>query len=362
MAETDAAAEAGGSIMDKLGHKVGPLPVGAWIILAISMWWYMKKRSGAAGTGAQTDPAGNTGTINPRTGYVYGSPEDLAAQSQNTAGTGLGTDSGTSGGSTVAGTYADNTAWANAAINYLVSIGEDAVASNSAITQYLASQPLTQQQQSLVNLAVQRLGGPPSPPQPGTAPPPIVSPPSPGQVYATNPPTGLVVAPAGSTSLTVKWNRSSNAQGYTVRWGTTAAASGGSTTVSGTAGTTTITGLKPNTRYYVQVQATPAKQGDPFATASATTQKGSPGGGGGGGTKSGGGSPPRSVRAGENGEPGTFSGIAAKWHVPGGARALYQYQLTTPFHTAAAKKEIKDRGPNRVVVGEQIFLPEGSHA
>lgn len=362
MAEAEAAEAGGKGLAELLKTKVGPLPAGAWIAAAVLILYYLKKRNaGSTGTGPQTDPAGNVGTIDPATGYVYGSSQDQSALGGAGGGTGTGSGSGTSGGSTVAGTYADNLAWAQAAINYLVSIGEDAVSSNSAITQYLASQPLTTNQQALVNLAIQRIGSPPSPPQPGTAPPPVVTPPSPGQVYATNPPTGLAVAPAGPTSLSVKWNRQSNAQGYTVKWGTSASATTGSTTVSGTAGTTTITGLKANTRYYVQVQATPAKAGAAFATASATTAKASTGGKGGGGGGVGGGAP-KSVRAGENGEGDSFSAIASKWHVPGGGMALYQYNLTTPQHSAEARKEIKDRGPNKVVVGEEIFLPSGSHA
>lgn len=323
MAETEAAAEGGSSIVKSLGKKVGPLPAGAWIAIAIAVFLYIrKKQGGTAGTGAQTDPAGNTGPINPATGYVYGSPQDQSAQSAAGGGTGLGTGTGTSGGSTVGGVYSDNTAWAQAAINYLVSIGEDAVSSNSAITQYLASQPLTTQQQALVNLAIQRLGGPPSPPQPGTAPPPVVAPPGPGTVYATNPPSGVAVAPASPTSLNVKWNRSSNAQGYTVKWGTTPAVSTGSTTVAGTAGTTTISGLKPGTLYHVSVQATPAKAGAASATASATTPKSS-----GGTPKPPAGGRTITVRVGKwnpRNPPwdSTLSGIADHYHVSGGAGEL----------------------------------------
>jgi hypothetical protein len=360
MAEAEAAEAGGKGALDFLKQKAGPLPIGVWIAAALVIYLYMRKKSGSTTTGTQTDPAGNVGVIDPATGYVSGTSEDQAALAQQSGGTGLGNSSGTSGASTVGGQYADNTAWASVAINYLVSLGEDPVAVNSAITQYLASQPLTTEQQSLVNLAIQRLGSPPQPPQPGTAPPPVVSPPSPGQVYATNPPTGLAVAPASQTSLNVKWNRSSNASGYTVKWGTSPTTQTGSTTVSGTAGNTTITGLKAGTLYYVSVQGTPAKAGDPFATASASTQKASSSSGG--GTSSGGGSAaPKSVRAGENGAGNSFGAIAAQWHVPGGGMALYQFQLSTPDHTAAAKKEIKDRGPNKVVVGEEVFLPPGSH-
>ena len=88
----DAPAKAG-SPVEALKKKVGPLPLGVWLAAGIGIWWYLrKKQSGAApGTastqaGYGTDPAGNTGYIDPQTGYVQGSPEDLAAlQSQATA-------------------------------------------------------------------------------------------------------------------------------------------------------------------------------------------------------------------------------------------------------------------------------------
>jgi hypothetical protein len=66
-----------------LGHKIaGKVPV--WVVAVAAVgayYWYTrygpgKKAAGAAGN--QTDPAGNTGTIDPATGFVYGSPEDLA--------------------------------------------------------------------------------------------------------------------------------------------------------------------------------------------------------------------------------------------------------------------------------------------
>lgn len=343
MAETEAAAEGAGSILDALKTKLGPLPAGAWLGIAGVVFWYVSRKKGSKSTGgAQTDAAGNTGTIDPATGYVYGSPQDAAGLAANSAGSGGdGSSPGTSGGSTVAGTYADNTAWANAAINYLVSIGVDATGANSAITQFLASQPLTTQQQGDVNLAIQRIGAPPTPPQPGTAPPPIVTPPGPGQVYATNPPSGVTAAAAGSSSITVKWNRASNAQGYTIKWGTSASATTGSTTVAGTAGTTTISGLKPNTRYVIQVQATPAKTGAPFASTSATTAKG---------TSSGGGSTPKTTtvtvapwRASNPPWNSTLSGIADHYHVSGGATELAKLNHIT--------------NPNEIHAGQKIKVP-----
>ena len=86
MAEPEAPSGGGeksGSPFGFLGHKLfGKVPV--WVVAVAAVgayYWYTKygpgkKAAGAAGN--QTDPAGNTGTIDPATGFVYGSSEDLA--------------------------------------------------------------------------------------------------------------------------------------------------------------------------------------------------------------------------------------------------------------------------------------------
>lgn len=267
MAEEEAAGHVAEGGKNFLTKKLGPLPVGVWIGAAGLIWWYLQKRQGGTAGGATTDAAGNTGLINPATGFAYGSPQDSAALGAGGVG---GTTTGT-GGSTIGGAYPDNTAWANAAINYLVGLGIDPTAANAAIEQFLASQQLTPSQQADVNQAIQRLGAPPSPPQPGTAPPPIVNPPSPGTIYATNPPSGLVISDKSSVSLALRWNSATNASSYLVSWGTTADASDGSMTVPGTFTDATLGGLSSDTNYYVRVQGQPAKPGDPFASTSGRT-------------------------------------------------------------------------------------------
>jgi hypothetical protein len=256
-----------------------------------------------------------------------------------------------------------------------VGLGVDPVAANSAIEQFLASQALTTQQQADVNQAIQRLGAPPNPPQPGTSPTPIVNPPSPGTVYATNPPTGLTVTNKSRSTLDLRWNSTVNANGYTVSWGPTSAANSGSTTVSGTNTSTTVTGLDPNKLYYVRVQATPAKSGAGFASVQASTADypihgGNPPG------------PPPRPRPGpvpaprpvpvpgpvpvSSGRPeyvraapgDSFGSIAQRYHIAGGGQALYQYNLTTSQHSDEAKASIRQRGPDHVVINEQVFLPQ----
>lgn len=123
MPETKAAQ---GDVFAALKRKVGPLPLGVWLAAGLGIWWYMRKqqeKQAAATqqqptgqtTGYGTDPAGNTGYIDPSTGYVYGSAEDVAAlQSQglvganqyNTGGAGDTSGTGAAGTSIDTGTGA----------------------------------------------------------------------------------------------------------------------------------------------------------------------------------------------------------------------------------------------------------------
>jgi LysM repeat protein len=100
MADTDTA-ESSGSAFGFLGHKIaGKVPV--WIIAVAAIggyYWYTRYgpgKSAASPTTAtsMTDPAGNVGVIDPATGFVYGSPEDLAAISAGGQG---GGDDGSGG-------------------------------------------------------------------------------------------------------------------------------------------------------------------------------------------------------------------------------------------------------------------------
>lgn len=230
MAETETAAKG----LDFLKKKVGPLPLGVWMLIAAGVLWYVERqKSSSSAAGTQTDPAGNTGILDPATGYVSGSPADQAALAGGSPGS---TGPGSAGGSGTPGaqSYADNNAWGIAAINYLVGLGIDPVTANQAVQQYLSSQPLTTAQQGDVNLAITSLGPPPSLPGPVSKnPPPVTTPPGKGTGGGRNPtpvisgghvvsttPSGAVVAwsATGATSFrtTIKGPGRINGQTGTV--------------------------------------------------------------------------------------------------------------------------------------------------
>lgn len=85
-----------------LGQKAGPLPLWVWLSGGLGLVYYYQKQNAkpagsTATTGTATDSAGNTGVIDPQTGYVYDSPQDIAALQAQTA---TQAASGSSGGDT----------------------------------------------------------------------------------------------------------------------------------------------------------------------------------------------------------------------------------------------------------------------
>jgi hypothetical protein len=201
MAEEEAAAKGLSGLMKA---KIGPVPLPIIAIAGLGLWYYLQRKnasgSGTAAPNQQTDPAGNVGSIDPSTGYVYGTPEDTASLSSTNSGGGSGS-SGTSG-STVSNQYTTDAAWSVAAINYLVGLGIDPTTANQAIGQFLSSQNLTPTQQGDVNLAIQGLGAPPEPPTPSTSNPNPINSAGGGSTTTTGP------AIAGSYTVTGTTNPS----------------------------------------------------------------------------------------------------------------------------------------------------------
>lgn len=249
-----------------LSQKVGPLPLWAWLGAGGVIFWYFQRQqksstSASTGKNQQTDPAGNVGSIDPSTGYVYGTPEDQAALAQQNAGSAsTGTSSGTNA-TTGAQTYADNNTWGIAAINYLVGLGIDATTANQAIQQYLSSQSLTTAEQGDVNLAIQRLGPPPSLPGPvTTSPPPVTTPPGGGGGGgAGNKPStvsnGHVVS-LNNNDAVIAWDHA----GPATSWRVTRIGPGGTQTNVVSVPQATYSGLQAGHNYEVTVQPLPTGQ------------------------------------------------------------------------------------------------------
>lgn len=272
MAAEEAPAKAAGKGLDFLKTKIGPVPLGVWLVIGLGVFLYVQRSSSkTAAGGTQTDPAGNTGTINPATGYVYNSPEDKAAQSglNSPSTSGGGNDTGGGSNSTTAGTYATNADWERAALNYLVGRGIDPAVATQALQNYLSSQPLPTDEQADVNLAIQALGAPPQlPSNTQTNPNPV------GSVNASNPVTGLAINPRDTSAhtLSLQWTPVANASGYTVGYGKAPGQFTWSTSTPGGQPGVTIGVLDPGTTYYFRVQATPAASGAAWSeTVSGTT-------------------------------------------------------------------------------------------
>lgn len=144
---------ADGSKFAQLMTKKGPmdLPMGVWVIVGGGGLFFAYRTYKKAGSA--TPSVATTGTT--------GNGVDALGGGTYTPVGGNITTSDT-GSSSTGNSFADNNAWATAAINYLVGLGNDPGIANQAITLYLASQPLTtSQMQAMVNVAIQHLGAPP---------------------------------------------------------------------------------------------------------------------------------------------------------------------------------------------------------
>jgi hypothetical protein len=261
--------------LDFLKHKVGPLPVAAWGVAALVVFLIIQrqqKKNTTAGPGTATDAAGNTGAIDPATGFVYGSAEDLASI-HGVIGGGSGGASDNSGGSDNGGgakTYATNAEWGRAAVNYLVGLGIDPTVATQSVGQFLASQALDSTQQANVNMAIQAIGPPPQ------LPPPTQTNPTPVGTNATNPVTGVTIDPRSTSpaTLELKWNAAANAKDYSVSYGLTPEANTWTTDSPAGQPAVTIGGLRGGTTYYFRVQAQPAAANAAWSeTVSGTTSK-----------------------------------------------------------------------------------------
>lgn len=286
---------------------VGKLPV--WVVLGgvgLVVILIIRNRSSsgaAAAAGTATDPAGNTGVIDPATGYVYGSPEDSAGLATSAA-AGTADTSGTvsSGiGDQVSNgpPFTSNAAWSQYAVSVLETSGYDPGTLTSELGLYLAGAPVTAAQQTDINAAIAVAGYPPVAGANGQPPginvagsvagggtgstgggPSSGSPaPAGGGGPITVTPVALK-ATVNATSAQVTWLAPTipagqgPLTGYTVECyaDSNGQVVNGPFTVSKGQLYGNIGGLKTKTKYHANVWCDPAKTGGPHATVEFTTK------------------------------------------------------------------------------------------
>ena len=155
--------------MPDLSKQVGPLPLGAWLIVVaggLGVAWYTQRNKGSQDPVYEEDTSGVPGV-----GAGGGGFTDVQPPA-----TGGDTDKD----------YATNEEWGRAAINWLIAKGYDPNVADSGIRHYLMSEKPTLQEAALIALVLVALGAPPMVLPPAPAPdkpvppkPPIVTPPKP---------------------------------------------------------------------------------------------------------------------------------------------------------------------------------------
>lgn len=144
-------------LQSTLGKQIGPLPLGAWVIVVGGGLAYAvyTRRQNATNTGevfdnTSTDPGVGAGGLG---GTIY----------QPTTGTQIG-------GTQPAAPITDNDQWAQVAINLLIARGIDPATATSAIGHYLQGESQSVQEWAITRIALAALGAPPILPPPVTPP------------------------------------------------------------------------------------------------------------------------------------------------------------------------------------------------
>jgi hypothetical protein len=228
--------------------------VGAALVAGIAgyAWWRRSQADPAVDStdgGLYADT--RTGSALPTDAYANPAPN-----ADGQSGTGIGGDSTFHAPST-------DPEWASAVIDKLSWYEPGYV--SATVGKYLARQPTTPDEQTLIREAWAQLGHPP-----GNQ--PLVSAPVPATPTAVPAPTGLRVTHVGSTWAQVDWNDVAGAKGYdiSVSGGKLSGHKGNSLTSSYTIGI-----LAPGQRYTVSVRAVAKANNSmgPAATAAITTKK-----------------------------------------------------------------------------------------
>lgn len=145
-------------IMDKLGKRIGPLPLGVWIAVVVGGlgigWYFSRGMSEENGKETQLTESG-VGVGGGQ--FVYEPIEEINRPDQEPD---------------------TNEKWGNRAINWLITQGVDGTVATSAITKFLTGANRTWQEALLINRVLLKFGTPPeSVPLPDVPDPQIPKPP-----------------------------------------------------------------------------------------------------------------------------------------------------------------------------------------
>lgn len=294
--------------------EVPKIAVGGGLAVTGYLIWRARTKSAAAAApspgGATADPYPSDGTIgnpndpysvDPATGVTYGdesvgySGNQVAPSSQNagdaypwdgtynnpddpysmdtSSGTTYGDEgfsggSGGSGGTSGGPPFSTNAQWSQYAITTLttddpgVNVGQ----LTTALGAYIAGGKVTTAQESLIQQAIAVAGTPPVAGAGGNPPGINVGgSKAGGGTKAANPVSGLKVSDADYTSVTLTWQPSEGASGYSVR--------GGPNVVRTDSATARVGNLARGHSYTFTVVAHPAGAGAKLASVKATTKK-----------------------------------------------------------------------------------------
>jgi len=216
MSEPDPAPAAAGA-KNALTKKIGPLPVGVWVVVI--------------GAGVGIAYLVNRGQASSAAAAVDG---EFTDRLDNTM-PGVGGAAGGGGGNalldaaqSLTGSYSNNEAWSGAALRKLISRGWDPTVADAALRSYLGGNTITQAQKQAIDDALIAVGPPPvTPPMPASG---LLVEPAPDK-SATPVQTGQGSTPPATTLPAPMTTGGSVSVSYTQRdWGGTGAYTGTVTT------------------------------------------------------------------------------------------------------------------------------------
>lgn len=176
------------------GKQLGPLPLGAWVVVVgggLAIAWYTRSQQGSGNiVDVPVEDTSGVPGVGQGVGWIAVPPPSTAPDNSRPE-------------------PATNEEWGRAAINYLIAQGHDAAMADAAVRRYLESAELNNQEYALIRIALTQLGSPPVPLPPPPPPPviPTTPPVTPPPVTPPPPPVQPPpVMPAIRIHVVTPWN------------------------------------------------------------------------------------------------------------------------------------------------------------